>query len=113
MHRLERLLHSSHRKQDGFYSNDVWSQEVDIIAAAGKNTCKTANIPVVSETDYNSVNPYFFISGSSSKFNLAINSPANSNGQLKNFKTSGKASITGGAAIMAPCIIICIFGSGD
>lgn len=80
------------------YSNDVWSQEVDIIAAAGKNTCKTANIPVVSETDYNSVNPYFFISGSSSKFNLAINSPANSNGQLKNFKTSGKASITGGGS---------------
>lgn len=79
------------------YSNDVWSQEVDIIAA-GKNTCKTANIPVVSETDYNSVNPYFFISGSSSKFNLAINSPANSNGQLKNFKTSGKASITGGSS---------------
>lgn len=78
------------------YSNDVWSQ--DIIAAAGKNTCKTANIPVVSETDYNSVNPYFFISGSSSKFNLAINSPANSNGQLKNFKTSGKASITGGSS---------------
>ena len=77
------------------YSNDVWSQEVDIIAAAGKNTCKTANIPVVSETDYNSVNPYFFISGSSSKFNLAINSPANSNGQLK---TSGKASITGGSS---------------
>ena len=80
------------------YSNDVWSQEVDIIAAAGKNTCKTANIPVVSETDYNSVNPYFFISGSSSKFNLAINSPANSNGQLKNFKPSGKASITGGSS---------------
>lgn len=80
------------------YSNDVWNQEVDIIAAAGKNTCKTANIPVVSETDYNSVNPYFFISGSSSKFNLAINSPANSNGQLKNFKTSGKASITGGSS---------------
>ena len=80
------------------YSNDVWSQEVDIIAAAGKNTCKTANIPVVSETDYNSVNPYFFIPGSSSKFNLAINSPANSNGQLKNFKTSGKASITGGSS---------------
>ena len=80
------------------YSNDVWSQEVDIIAAAGKNTCKTANIPVVSETDYNSVNPYFFISGSSSKFNLAINSPANSNGQLKNFKTSGKASITEGSS---------------
>lgn len=86
------------------YSNDVWSQEVDIIAAAGKNTCKTANIPVVSETDYNSVNPYFFISGSSSKFNLAINSPANSNGQLKNFKTSGKASITGSSYYGTPAL---------
>lgn len=60
------------------YSNDAWSQEVDLIAAAGKNICKIANIPVVSETDYNSVNPYFFITGSSSKYNLAINSPANS-----------------------------------
>lgn len=80
------------------YSNDVWSKDVDPIAAAGKNTCKTANIPVVPEEDYNSVNPYFFISGSSSKYNLAINSPANSNGQLKNFKTSDKASITGGSS---------------
>lgn len=80
------------------YFNDVWSTEVDPVAAAGKNTCATANIPVVSESEYNSVNPYFFISGSSSKFNLAINSPANSNGQLKNFKTTGKASITGGSS---------------
>ena len=52
----------------------------------------------MSEKDYNSVNPYIFISGSSSKYNLAINSPANSNGQLKNFKTSDKASITGGSS---------------
>lgn len=80
------------------YSNDVWSEKVDPIAAAGKNTCKTANIPVVPEEDYNSVNPYFFISGSSSNFNLAINSPANSNGQLKNFKDSNKTSITGGSS---------------
>ncbi len=80
------------------YSNDVWSKDVDPIAAAGKNTCDPANIPSVSEKDYNSVNPYFFISGSSSKYNLAINSPANSNGQLKNFKTSDKASITGGSS---------------
>lgn len=80
------------------YSNDVWSKDVDPIAAAGKNTCDPANIPSVSEKDYNSVNPYIFISGSSSKYNLAINSPANSNGQLKNFKTSDKASITGGSS---------------
>lgn len=80
------------------YSNDVWSKDVDPVAAAGKNTCDPANIPSVSEKDYNSVNPYIFISGSSSKYNLAINSPANSNGQLKNFKTSDKASITGGSS---------------
>lgn len=80
------------------YSNDVWSKDVDPVAAAGKNTCEPANIPSVSEKDYNSVNPYIFISGSSSKYNLAINSPANSNGQLKNFKTSDKASITGGSS---------------
>lgn len=80
------------------YSNDVWSKDVDPVAAAGKNTCDPANIPSVSEKDYNSVNPYFFISGSSSNFNLAINSPANSNGQLKNFKDSNKTSITGGSS---------------
>ncbi len=76
------------------YSNDEWSQKVDPVAAAGKNTNSTANVPAVTEAEYNSVNPYFFISGSSSNSNLAINSPANSGSQLKNFKTSEGVSIT-------------------
>lgn len=80
------------------YANADWREKVDPIA--GPNICSTANVPNVSASDYNSVLPYFFISGSSSKYNLAINSPANSNGQLKNFFTStdSKSSVTGGAS---------------
>lgn len=80
------------------YANGDWREMVDPIA--GPNTCSPANVPAVSESDYNSVIPYFFISGSSSKYTLALNSPANSNGQLKNFfiSTDSKSSVTGGAS---------------
>ena len=47
-------------------------------------TCSANNKPAVSESEYNSVNPYFFFSGVNAG-TLQINSPAGSNGQLKNF----------------------------
>lgn len=80
------------------YANADWREKVDPIA--GPTICSAANVPNVSASQYNSVLPYFFISGSSSKYNLAINSPANSNGQLKNFFTSmdSKSSVTGAAS---------------
>lgn len=80
------------------YANADWRSKVDPIA--GPTACSPANVPNVSESDYNSALPYFFISGSSSKYNLAINSPGNSNGQLKNFftSTSSSSSVTGAAS---------------
>lgn len=80
------------------YSTDVWATSVDPVSAAGKNKLSTVNVPVASADDYNSVNPYFFISGGSDG-SLAIQSPANSNGQLSNFKTSDGSKMTGGTKL--------------
>lgn len=67
------------------YHNSAWRTEVDPVSYANlANTCSAANVPAVSEADYNSVNPYFFFSGVSAG-HLQINGPANSTGQLKNF----------------------------
>lgn len=67
------------------YANADWREKVDPISykylAA---TCSANNKPAVSESEYNSVNPYFFFSGVNAG-TLQINSPAGSNGQLKNF----------------------------
>lgn len=67
------------------YANADWREKVDPISykylAA---TCSANNKPAVSESEYNSVHPYFFFSGVNAG-TLQINSPAGSNGQLKNF----------------------------
>ena len=67
------------------YANADWREKVDPISykylAA---TCSANNKPAVSESEYNSVNPYFFFSGVNAG-TLQINSPAGSSGQLKNF----------------------------
>lgn len=70
------------------YANSDWREKVDPISYKYlANTCSAANTPnksVVSEEEYDSVNPYFFFSGVSAG-QLQVNSPANSTGQLKNF----------------------------
>ena len=67
------------------YANSVWGTLVDPISLKYKvNTCSANNVPAVKEDEYNSVNPYFFFSGSS-KGLLAVNSPGNSKTQLRNF----------------------------
>lgn len=70
------------------YANSDWRTQVDPISYKYlANTCSAANTPnkaVVSEEEYDSVNPYFFFSGVSAG-QLQVNSPANSTGQLKNF----------------------------
>ncbi len=70
------------------YANSDWREKVDPISYKYlKNTCSDKNTPnksVVSEEEYDSVNPYFFFSGVSAG-QLQVNSPANSPGQLKNF----------------------------
>lgn len=67
------------------YANADWRTKVDPISYQYKAaTCSANNKPAVSESEYNSVNPYFFFSGVNAG-TLQINSPAGSNGQLKNF----------------------------
>ncbi|MDE5637424.1 MAG: IPT/TIG domain-containing protein [Alistipes sp.] len=70
------------------YANSDWRTQVDPVSYKYlANTCSGPNTPnkaVVSEQEYDSVNPYFFFSGVSAG-QLQVNSPANSTGQLKNF----------------------------
>ena len=67
------------------YHNSMWRETVDPISYAKQAaTCSANQKPAVTESEYNSVNPYFFFSGVSAG-NLQINSPAGSTGQLKNF----------------------------
>lgn len=70
------------------YENAKWKDVLDPVAMRLQNAqWDKANVPkagVVSDEDYYSVLPYFFISAVSGNV-LQINSPANSNSQLKNF----------------------------
>lgn len=87
------------------YANSDWRTIVDPISYQYQaNTCSAGNTPnkaVITEEQYNSVNPYFFFSGVSAG-QLQINSPANSSGQLKNFFTENNSSneyrVTGASA---------------
>lgn len=74
------------------YPNYLWATELDPLAMslqgsqfASANTFKEGT---VSEEQYNSVLPYFFFSVVSTN-QLQLNSPANSNSQLKNFMNDG------------------------
>ena len=73
------------------YENAKWKTDLDHVAIKYSNSqWGSANCPksgVVSDEDYNSVVPYFFFSSVSGNV-LQINSPANSNSQLKNFYIS-------------------------
>lgn len=83
------------------YANSDWGTLVDPISLQYKaNTCSANNVPAVSENEYNSVNPYFFFSGSS-KGLLAVNSPGNSKTQLRNFYATMESNsrITDGESI--------------
>ncbi len=70
------------------YANSDWREVIDPISYQYQaSTCSASNTPnkaVITEEQYNSVNPYFFFSGVSAG-QLQVNSPANSTGQLKNF----------------------------
>lgn len=73
------------------YANAKWKDVLDPVAMKYMNNqWGSANVPkpgVVSDEDYYSVVPYFFISAVSGNV-LQLNSPANSNSQLKNFFVS-------------------------
>lgn len=67
------------------YANLDWRETVDPISYKYQDqTCSTYNTPNVSNEEYESVNPYFFFSGANAG-QLQINSPAGSQGQLRNF----------------------------
>ncbi|MGN0188424.1 MAG: IPT/TIG domain-containing protein [Candidatus Cryptobacteroides sp.] len=70
------------------YENAKWKTDLDPVALKYLNEqWASANCPkpgVVKDEDYNSVVPYFFFSSVSGNV-LQLNSPANSNSQLKNF----------------------------
>ena len=83
------------------YANADWATVIDPIAAKYLDkTCSKNNVPAVSEDEYNSVNPYFFFSGSTKKL-LSVNSPSNSKTQLRNFygDTSSSSRITFGQSV--------------
>lgn len=73
------------------YENAKWKTDLDPVAMELHGAqWGSANQPkpgVVSDEQYNSVVPYLFFSAVSGNV-LQINSPANSNGQLKNFFTA-------------------------
>lgn len=73
------------------YENAKWKTDLDPVAMELHGSqWGSANQPkagVVSDSQYNSVVPYLFFSAVSGNV-LQINSPANSNGQLKNFYTA-------------------------
>lgn len=97
--RIEGQLSSFFSPETGLvYANSDWSTVVDPVSMKYKAaTCSANNKPAVSESEYNSVNPYFFFSGASAG-QLQINSPANSKTQLKNFysTTNSSSQVTGG-----------------
>lgn len=97
--RIEGQLSSFFSPKTGLvYANSDWSTVVDPVSMKYKAaTCSANNKPAVSESEYNSVNPYFFFSGASAG-QLQINSPANSKTQLKNFysTTNSSSQVTGG-----------------
>lgn len=97
--RIEGQLSSFFSPKTGLvYANSDWSTVVDPVSMKyNAASCSANNKPAVSESEYNSVNPYFFFSGASAG-QLQINSPANSKTQLKNFysTTNSSSQVTGG-----------------
>ncbi len=53
--------------------------------------CSKPNVPLVSETAYNSVKPYFFMTAMSGR-GLAISSPGTSSSQPRNYRMNGVSS---------------------
>lgn len=77
------------------YANEKWATELDPVAMEWQGQqFSAANVfkaGTVTEEEYYSVVPYLFFSVSGGQ-NLLLNSPANSNGQLKNFAVSAPVS---------------------
>lgn len=91
------------------YANSSWRTLDPVSYQYQAKTCSARNVPAVSESEYNSVVPYFFFSGTSAGL-LQINSPAGSNSQLRNFyminNSADQYRVTGvkGNCYGTPCL---------
>lgn len=83
------------------YANERWRTDIDPVSYNSTAPVSAGQMPLVGQEEYESVNPYFFFSTTSSSW-PQINSPANTNGQLNNifFSPDGKPAdnyrVTGG-----------------
>ncbi len=67
------------------YANMDWRTELDPVSFKYQSaTCSEAQVPAVSEEEYDSVPPYFYFYSNNSSV-LTVNSPASSNNLFKNF----------------------------
>lgn len=74
------------------YLNSQWRTEVDPIAYKYQAaTCSDRNKPAVSESEYNSVAPYFYLGGMSGG-TLQVCAPSSSPTMLKNFYTENNSA---------------------
>lgn len=73
------------------YANAMWRTLDAVSYAKQAGTCSAAQVPTVSEDEYNSVLPYFFLAGVS-QGQLQINSPAASKSMLRNIYTENNSA---------------------
>ncbi|MCH5214763.1 MAG: IPT/TIG domain-containing protein [Muribaculaceae bacterium] len=73
------------------YANSMWRDLDPISFKYQEGTCSAAQEPAVSQSEYDSVVPYFFFTGVSAG-HLQINSPAGSASMLKNIFTENNSS---------------------
>ena len=74
------------------YLNSQWRTEVDPIAYKYQAfTCSDRNKPAVSESEYNSVAPYFYLAGMAGG-TLQVSAPSSSPTMLRNFYTENNSA---------------------
>lgn len=73
------------------YANSMWRDLDPISYQYQEGTCSAVQVPAVSQSEYDSVIPYFFFTGVSAG-HLQINSPAGSASMLKNIFTENNSA---------------------
>lgn len=73
------------------YANSMWRDLDPISYQYQEGTCSAVQVPAVSQSEYDSVLPYFFFTGVSAG-HLQINSPAGSASMLKNIFTENNSA---------------------
>lgn len=73
------------------YANSMWRSLDPVSFQYQEGTCSAAQVPAVTQAEYESVLPYFFFTGVSAG-HLQINSPAGSASMLKNIFTENNSA---------------------